>query len=162
MTGARRTKRFIWCALALSILLLPDAVRAQSDAGDPSYPENAMSRKILVHVTHGPEHPTRAALAFAVAKAAIDEGHSVSIFLAGDAVQLIRDDVLASLNGLGTGNMQEFYDAIVAGSGRFYVSGGSSKARGVTAADMAGKPAEFAGPPELVRLSLEHDRMFTY
>jgi hypothetical protein len=31
--------------------------------------------KILVHLTHGPEHPTRAALAFLVAKSAIDEGH---------------------------------------------------------------------------------------
>ncbi len=55
--------------------------------------------KILVHVTHGPEHPTRAALAFLVAKTAIDEGHSVSMFLAGDAVQLIRDAVLDNLVG---------------------------------------------------------------
>ena len=45
--------------------------------------------KILVHVTNGPENPTRAALAFLVAKSAIDEGHSVSMFLAGDAVQLM-------------------------------------------------------------------------
>jgi hypothetical protein len=38
----------------------------------------------------------------------------------------------------------------------------SSKARGVTEADIAGKPAEFAMPAVLVRLSLEADRMFTY
>lgn len=36
--------------------------------------------KILVHVTHGPESPTRAALAFLVAKSAMDEGHAVSLF----------------------------------------------------------------------------------
>jgi hypothetical protein len=30
--------------------------------------------KILVHLTHGPEHPTRPDLAFLVAKAAIEEG----------------------------------------------------------------------------------------
>src|SRR5204863_212593 len=53
--------------------------------------------KLLVHVTHGPEHPTRAALGFLVAKAAIEEGHEVSLFLAGDAVQLLRDAVLGSL-----------------------------------------------------------------
>ena len=121
-----------------------------------------MPQKILVHVTHGPEHPTRAALAFAVAKAALDEGHAVSIFLAGDAVQLIRGDVLQNLTGLGTGNLRELYDGIVAKEGRFYLSGGSSKARGVTEQDLKGKPAEFAGPPQLVRLALEHDRMFTY
>lgn len=121
-----------------------------------------MPQKILVHVTHGPEHPTRAALAFAVAKAALDEGHQVSVFLAGDAVQLIREGVLDNLAGLGTGNLRQAYDGIVAGGGRFYLSGGSSQARGVTEQDLAGKPAEFAGPPQLVRLSLEHDRMFTY
>jgi uncharacterized protein len=118
--------------------------------------------KILVHVTHGPEQPTRAALAFLVAKTAIDEGHSVSLFLAGDAIQLIRDAVLDNLVGLGTGKLRELYEAIVAGGGRFYLSGLSSKARGVTDADLAGKPAEFAMPNVLVRLSLEHDRMFTY
>ena len=53
--------------------------------------------KILVHLTHSPEHPTRAALAFLVAKSAIDEGHAVSMFLAGDTVQLIRDAALANL-----------------------------------------------------------------
>jgi len=118
--------------------------------------------KILVHLTHGPEHPTRAALGFLVAKSAIDEGHSVSLFLAGDAVQLIRDAVLDNLAGLGTGKLRELYDAIVARGGRFYLSGMSSEGRGVTDADLSGKPAKFAMPNVLVRLSLEHDRMFTY
>jgi len=59
--------------------------------------------KILVHLTHGPEHPTRAALAFFVARAALEEGHQATLFLAGDAVQLLRDAVLDALVGLGTG-----------------------------------------------------------
>ncbi len=118
--------------------------------------------KILVHVTHGPEHPTRAALAFLVAKSAIDEGHTVTLFLAGDAIQLLRDAVLDTLAGLGTGKLRDSYDAIVAGGGRFYLSGMSSKARRLNEADLAGKPAEFAMPNVLVRLSLENDRMFTY
>ena len=117
---------------------------------------------ILVHVTHGPEHPTRAALAFLVARTAIDEGHTVTLFLAGDAVQLIRDPVLDSLAGTGTGRLREHYDAIVKGGGRFYLSGMSSSARGVTQAELQGKPAEFAPPSVLLRLALEHARMFTY
>jgi uncharacterized protein len=119
-------------------------------------------RKILVHITQGPENPTRAALGFLVAKTALEEGHSVDIFLAGDAVKLLQDDVLNTLTGLGTGNLREHYDAIVKGNGRFYLSGNSSKARDVTEADITGKPAEFALPTVLVRLSLESDRMFTY
>lgn len=118
--------------------------------------------KILVHVTHGPEDPTRAALAFLVAKSAIEEGHSVTMFLAGDAVQLIREGVLDNLAGLGTGKLRDHFDAIVKGGGRFYLSGMSSKARAVTETDLEGKPAEFAMPNVLIRLSLESDRMFTY
>ena len=118
--------------------------------------------KLLVHVTHGPEHPTRAALGFLVAKAALAEGHEVSLFLAGDAVQLLRDAVLDSLSGLGTGSLRESYEAIVAGGGRFYLSGISSQARGVTTADVEGKPAEMAIPAKLVELAFEHDRVLTY
>lgn len=118
--------------------------------------------KILVHVTQGPENPTRAALAFLVAKSALDEGHSVTLFLAGDAAQLIRDPVIDALAGLGTGRLREHFDALVAGGARFYVSGMSAKSRGVSDADLAGKPMEFAMPNVLVRLSLDHDRMFSY
>lgn len=118
--------------------------------------------KLLVHITHGPENPTRAALGFLVAKTAIEEGHTVNLFLAGDAVRLLQDSVLNNLTGLGTGKLREHYDVIVKGNGKFYLSGNSSKARGITEADLKGKPAEFALPNILVRLSVESDRMFTY
>ena len=118
--------------------------------------------KILVHVTSGPEHPTRAALAFLVAKAAVDEGHEVSLFLAGDATQLLRDAVLDSLVGLGTGSLRESYDAVVASGARIYASGMSSKARGVGEADFEGKPVELAMPNRLVQLAVESDRVLTY
>ena len=117
---------------------------------------------LLVHITSGPEAPTRAALGLLVARAAIDEGHDVNVFLAGDAVQLIRDAVLDSLSGLGTGSLRESFDAVVAGGGRFFVSGMSSKARGVTEDDLAGKPAEFALPKRLVQLVFEADRTVAY
>jgi len=118
--------------------------------------------KILVHVTCGPEHPTKAALAFLVAKAAVDEGHEVSLFLAGDATQLLRDAVLDSLTGLGTGSLRESYDAVVASGARIYASGMSSKARGVGEPDLEGKPVELAMPNRLVQLALESDRVLTY
>ena len=118
--------------------------------------------KIFIHVTHGPEHPTRAALAFLIAKTAIEEGHKVSLFLAGDAVQLMRDAVLDNLTGLGKGKLRENYCAIVKGGGKFYLAGMSSKARRLTEAELRGKPAVLSPPNVLLKLSLEHDRMFTY
>jgi predicted peroxiredoxin len=118
--------------------------------------------KILIHITCGPENPTKAALGFLVAKAAVDEGHEVSMFLAGDGVQLLRDAVLDSLTGLGTGSLRESYDAVVASGAQLYASGMSSKARGVTESDLEEKPVEFAMPHRLVQLALESDRVLTY
>jgi predicted peroxiredoxin len=118
--------------------------------------------KILMHVTTGPENPTKAALAFLVAKAAVEEGHEVSMFLAGDASQLLRVAVLVSLVGLGTGSLRESYDAVVASGATLYASGMSSKARGVGEADLEGKPVELAMPNRLVQLAVESDRVLTY
>jgi predicted peroxiredoxin len=114
--------------------------------------------KILINITNGPEHPTRAALGFLVAKAALEEGHQVSVFLAGDAVQLLREPVLDSLTGVGTGKLRDSYDAAVAGGAAIYASGMSAHARGV---ELDGK-AEGAMPNRLVQLALEHDRVLTY
>lgn len=119
-------------------------------------------KSLLIHITRGPEDPTRAALAFLVAKAATDEGHSVSLFLAGDAVQLLRDEVLDQLHGLGTGSLRESFTGIVKGGGKFYLSTASSKARGLMPESIRGKPAVFATPAALIRLTLSHDRALTY
>jgi len=118
--------------------------------------------KVLVSITCGPHDPTRAVLAFLVAKASIDEGHEVSLFLAGDGVQLFRDAVLDSLVGLGTGKLREHFDALVAGGAKFYLSGMSAKSRGMSESDLANKPAEFAMPNVLVRLALSRDRVLSY
>lgn len=117
---------------------------------------------LLVHVSCGPEHPTKAALAFLVAKAAVEEGHDVSLFLADDGVQLLRDAVLDSLTGLGTGSLRESYDAVVVSGSRIYASGRSSKSRGVAETDLEGKPVELAMPSRLVQLTLESDRVLSY
>lgn len=114
--------------------------------------------KLLLSVTRGPEDPTRAALGFLIGRAASEAGHDVSLFLAGDAVQLLREPVLDSLVGLGTGSLRESYDALVAGGARFFVSGMSSKARGFEPNGVA----EAALPSKLVELVLEHDHVLTF
>ncbi|MEZ0609886.1 DsrE family protein [Fibrella sp. WM1] len=117
---------------------------------------------MLVHITCGPTDPTRAALGFLVAKTALAEGHTVTLFLAGDAAVLLRNAELDKVEGLGTGKLREHFDAIVKAGGRFYVSGMSAKARGITEADLKGKSAEFAMPTKLVQLAADSDRMFSY
>ena len=114
--------------------------------------------KLLINVTHGPEAPTRAALGFLVGRAAAEEGHEVTLFLAGDAVQLLREPVLDSLVGLGTGSLRESYDALRDAGATIYVSGMSSKARGFDPAGVA----EPAMPAKLVELVMDADRVLTY
>jgi len=118
--------------------------------------------KLLVHVTHGSEAPTRAALGFLVANAAADAGHDVVMFLAGDAAVLVRDPVVDSVKGIGTGALSASLAGVVNAGVRLYVSGGSAKSRGVSDADLAGKNAEFATPSKLVELAFDADRVLTY
>ncbi len=117
---------------------------------------------ILLHVTCGPEQPTRAALAFLVARSAVEDGHDVSVFVAGDGVQLLRSEVRAALVGLGTGSLGESYDAVRAGGGQVYASGMSAKARGVGDEELADAGAVPAMPSRLVELAVAADTVITY
>ena len=117
---------------------------------------------LLVHVTHGPEAPTRAALGFLVAKTAKEAGHDVTVFLAGDAAYLVKDEVIGSLKGIGTGALSDTFPGLVDAGVPIFVSGGSSKARGVTDSDLEGKGAIFAMPAKLVELTFGADRVLCY
>lgn len=117
---------------------------------------------ILIHVTTGPEDQTKTTLSFLIAKTALSEGHQVNIFLAGEAVRLLGEDTLNSVQGVGTGRLKEHYDGIVEAGGRFFLSRMSSKARGFDDSLIEGRPAEFAMPDDLVRLLVESDKSLTY
>lgn len=118
--------------------------------------------KLLVHLVTGPHDPTRAALAFLVARTAAANGHEVSLFLAGDAVAFLRDPIMDAAHGIGTGSIREHYTALAAGGGRIYASAMSSKARGLDADATGSKAVEFAPPDKLVELILGSDRVVTY
>ena len=62
-----RTAALVICFLTIAAMT-PSAEPVQPAAAKP---------KILVHLTSGPENPTKAALAFLVARTAIEQGHSV-------------------------------------------------------------------------------------
>ena len=122
----------------------------------------AWADNFLISITTGPDNPTKAALGFLVAMNAQKEGHSVNVFLAGDGASLITDAALASVEGKGTGKLKESFDTLIAGSAHIYISGGSAKARVITDADLAGKPAEFATPAKLVELAAAADVVLVY
>ena len=112
----------------------------------------------LIHVTTGPENPTRAALGLLVARTALAAGHKVHVFLAGDGVDLLRQETRGALTGVGTGNAAEHWDALVEGGARLFGSGLSAKARGVT----VDEPVELASPDRRGALVVEADKVVVY
>ncbi len=118
--------------------------------------------KVFVQATHGPEDPTRATLAFLIARTAKDSGHEVSIGLVGDAVYLMKDEVMASVVGVGVGGLKEQFQAVLDSKIPIYVSQMSSRGRGITEDDLMGKNASFILPPRLVELATQSDTVLSY
>ena len=116
--------------------------------------------RLLVHLATGPENPTRAALALLVARTAADEGHEVQVFLAGDAVQLAREETAAAATGIGTGSVAEHLEGLAAANVPVFLSGLSSKARGIEAPPRPGW--ELAPPQKLVELAVWSETQLTY
>ena len=118
--------------------------------------------QLLVHIVTGPENPTRAALGLLVARTALDAGHQVDVFIAGDGVAVLRPETLDAGHGIGTGSMREHVDALAAGGATLLASGLSSKARGVTPESLGGLAVTMAPPSKLVELAFAADRVLTY
>jgi uncharacterized protein len=117
--------------------------------------------KLLIHLATGPENPTRGALALLVARTAVDEGHDVQVFLAGDAVQYARPATASTAHGIGTGSFGEHWEALVAAGVPILLSGMSSNARGLEP-ETAAEGVELAPPARLVELAAWADTTFTY
>lgn len=112
----------------------------------------------LIHIATGPENPTRVALGLLVARTALEEGHQVTVFLAGDGVDLLRRETREAAAGIGTGSVHEHWEALRGGGARLFASGLSSKARAISGDD----GVELAPPARLVALIAEADRVVSY
>lgn len=63
--------------------------------------------RLLIISTHGSEDPTRAGIAFFMAKGAIEGGHKPEVVLAGDAAVLARKPVADSVLPVGIPPLKE-------------------------------------------------------
>lgn len=118
--------------------------------------------RLLVQIATGPEQATRVALALLVARMALDQGHDVDVFFAGDGVQALRPETLELIQGIGTGSAREHYQALTSGGARIFASRLSSQARAVTGEGLPGGALELIAPTKLVELVFEADRVVTY
>jgi predicted peroxiredoxin len=118
--------------------------------------------KVLIHLTTGLENPTKAALAFLMAKTGLEEGHTVTMFLAGDAVSLLRTESVESVVGIGTGALSAHVAAIKTSAAEVYYSALSAKARGITHDQLALDKAQPAQPAKLLELAAAADFVLNY
>jgi predicted peroxiredoxin len=70
---------------------------------------------------HGSEDPTKATFTFLMASGALDAGHEPAIILSGDAVVLMNDAVVDSVQGIGFPPLRELVDKIVQNKVPIYV-----------------------------------------
>jgi uncharacterized protein len=117
--------------------------------------------KLLVHLATGPENPTRGALALLVARTAVEEGHEVQVFLAGDGVNYARPATASTAQGIGTGSFGEHWEALANAGVPIFLSGMSSNARGLEP-ESAAEGVEMAKPTKLVELAMWADSTLTY
>lgn len=118
--------------------------------------------RILIHLTTGVENPTKAALALLVASTALDEGHQVDVFVAGDGVSALRTESIELMHGIGTGSVLSHLEKLRSGGAGLYASGMSSSARGLTPELLKGQGFSPAPPNKLVELLVSADKVLTY
>ncbi|MAQ83811.1 MAG: multidrug transporter [Maritimibacter sp.] len=115
----------------------------------------------LIHIHTGHADQNKATLGLLVALAAKDEGHDVTVFLAGDGVHLLAP-ANRDLEGEGTGVIGAHLDRHAEAGTPFLVSGKSAKARGYDDALLDGLNASFAMPDRLVQAAAAADTVLCY
>ena len=118
--------------------------------------------KLLVHIITGVENPTRAVLGFLVAKSAIDDGHDVTIFCAGDGVTSLHQITVTEMQGVGLGTLAEHLEVLKEKGANLYASGKSAQARGITKEQLESLGFTPATPNKLVELTFEADKVLIY
>jgi predicted peroxiredoxin len=93
-----------------------------------------------------------------IARTSAAEGHEVRVFLAGDGVHFAREETAAGAQGIGTGSVAEHLEALRAAGVPMFLSGMSSKARGIE----GGEGYELSPPQKLVELVVWSERALVY
>lgn len=117
--------------------------------------------KIMMKSAWGSDDPTKAAFPFLHGLALAEAGHTVQIFLLGEAVSVMRKPVAHAIVPVGWPPLAETMEKVAAKKVQIYACGTCSKARGVTEADLAPWGAKFGNPAIFVSLVEWADRVIT-
>ena len=117
---------------------------------------------VLVHIYSGLESKNKVTLGLLVALEAEKNDHKVTLFLAGDGVNLLSCKKAGEVVGQGTGDLHDHLENLKNSKVSIYVSGLSAKSRGYDEKLLEGYNAEFAMPDVLVDESIKADSVLCY
>ena len=121
---------------------------------------------MLVHIYSGLESKNKVTLGLLVALEAEKNDHKVTLFLAGDGVNLLSckkaGEIVGEIVGRGTGDLFEHLENLKNSKVRIYFSGLSAKSRGYDKKLLERYNAEFAMPDVLVDESIKADSVLCY
>ena len=117
---------------------------------------------VLVHIYSGLESKNKVTLGLLVALTAEKNDHKVTLFLAGDGVQILNCKKAGEIVGQGTGDLYEHLQNLKNSKITIYVSGMSAKSRGYDEKLLDGYTAEFVMPDVLIEESIKADSVLCY
>ena len=117
--------------------------------------------KIFMKSAWGSDDPTKAAFPFLHGMALAEAGHSVQIFLLGEAVGLMRKSLAEAVVPVGWPPLAQTLEKVAARKIPIFACGACSRARGVSETDLANYGAKYGNPTIFVGLVEWADRVIT-
>jgi len=117
---------------------------------------------VLVHIYSGIESKNIVTLGLLVALEAEKNDHKVTLFLAGDGVNILTCKKAGEVVGQGTGDLYHHLENLKNSKVSIYVSRLSAESRGYDEKLLEGYNAEFAMPDVLVEESIKADSVLCY
>jgi predicted peroxiredoxin len=116
---------------------------------------------IMMKSAWGSDDPTKAAFPFLHGLALAEAGHSVQIFLLGEAVSLMRKSLAAAVVPVGWPPLEQTLTKVAERHVQIYACGACSRARSVAQADLDQWGAKYGNPTIFVSLVEWADRVIT-
>jgi predicted peroxiredoxin len=116
---------------------------------------------IMMKSAWGSDDPTKAAFPFLHGLALSEAGHSVRIFLLGEAVSLMRKSLAGAVVPVGWPPLEQTMTKVAERHVQIYACGACSRARSVVQTDLDQWGAKFGNPTIFVSLVEWADRVIT-
>jgi sulfur relay (sulfurtransferase) complex TusBCD TusD component (DsrE family) len=135
------------------------AIAGITTSGKADQPKPRLT--IMFTSAWGSDDPTKAAFAFLHGNALAEAGHTVQIFLLGEAVSLMRSSVANAVVPVGWPPLVQALTKAQTNKIQIYACGACSRARGVVESDLDQWGAKFGNPTIFVSLVEWADRIIT-